>query len=96
MSLTELSARADKADQEIDQLKDLFSKISSATTVQKSAAVGSEKELLQLQEENRLLKEKLKSFENGGKVLMFILLISRCGQTSKKFRLLARVRTLGT
>ena len=65
MSLTELSARADKADQEIDQLKDLFSKISSATAAQKSAA-GNEKELLQLQEENRILKEKLKSYENGG------------------------------
>ena len=65
MSLTELSARADKADQEIEQLKDLFSKISSATAAQKSAA-GNEKELLQLQEENRILKEKLKTFENGG------------------------------
>ncbi len=74
MSLTELSARADKADQEIDQLKDLFSQISSSTTAPKTAA-GSEKELLQLQEENRILKEKLKSFENGGKVSMFMLLL---------------------
>ena len=61
MSLSDFSARADRADQELDKLSKLFAQLNSS---QESSSVNAN-ELQRLQEENRILKEKLKSIENS-------------------------------